>query len=61
MAARLGVRYQEINIVPEFEAFKASLATDFVGLAEDTTEENLQARIRGTLLMALSTSSAASC
>jgi NAD+ synthase (glutamine-hydrolysing) len=54
MAARLGVRYQEINIAPEFEAFKASLATDFVGLAEDTAEENLQARIRGTLLMALS-------
>jgi NAD+ synthase (glutamine-hydrolysing) len=54
MAARLGVRYQEINIAPEFEAFKASLATDFAGLAEDTTEENLQARIRGTLLMALS-------
>jgi NAD+ synthase (glutamine-hydrolysing) len=54
MAARLGVRYQEIDISPEFEAFKASLATDFAGLAEDTTEENLQARIRGTLLMALS-------
>jgi NAD+ synthase (glutamine-hydrolysing) len=54
MAARLGVRYQEINIAPEFEAFKASLATDFAGLPEDTTEENLQARIRGTLLMALS-------
>ncbi len=54
MAQRLGVRYDEISIVPEFEAFKASLAQDFAGLAEDTTEENIQARIRGTLLMALS-------
>lgn len=54
MATRLGVRYDEISIVPEFEAFKASLAGEFAGLAEDTTEENIQARIRGTLLMALS-------
>ena len=54
MATRLGVRYDEISIVPEFEAFKASLASEFAGRAEDTTEENIQARIRGTLLMALS-------
>jgi NAD+ synthase (glutamine-hydrolysing) len=54
MAARLGVRYDEISIVPEFEAFKASLAGEFKGLAEDTTEENIQARIRGVILMALS-------
>ncbi len=54
MAARLGVRYDEISIVPEFEAFKKSLADAFKGLTEDTTEENIQARIRGTLLMALS-------
>ncbi|WP_439609177.1 NAD+ synthase [Hydrogenophaga sp.] len=54
MAARLGVRYDEIGIAPQFEAFKASLAGEFAGLPEDTTEENLQARIRGTLLMALS-------
>ncbi len=54
MADRLGVRYDEISIVPEFEAFKASLAGEFKGLAEDTTEENIQARIRGTMLMALS-------
>ena len=54
MAARLGVRYDEISIVPEFEAFKASLAGEFAGRPEDTTEENIQARIRGTLLMALS-------
>ena len=54
MAKRMGVRYDEISIVPEFEAFKKSLASEFTGLAEDTTEENIQARIRGTLLMALS-------
>ena len=54
MAQRMGVRYDEISIVPEFLAFKASLAQQFAGLAEDTTEENIQARIRGTLLMALS-------
>ncbi|MES2974474.1 MAG: NAD+ synthase [Pseudomonadota bacterium] len=54
MASRLGVRYDEISIVPEFEAFKASLAGEFRGLGEDTTEENIQARIRGVILMALS-------
>ncbi|TBO32631.1 NAD+ synthase [Aquabacterium lacunae] len=54
MADRLGVHHDEIAIAPEFEAFKASLAPLFVGRAEDTTEENIQARIRGTLLMALS-------
>ena len=54
MAARLGVRYDEIPIAPMFDAFRSSLAEQFAGLPEDTTEENLQARIRGTLLMALS-------
>ena len=34
-AERLGVRYDEISIVPEFEAFKASLALEFKGRAED--------------------------
>ena len=54
MAGRMNVRYDEISIIPEFEAFKASLADQFKGRAEDTTEENIQARIRGTMLMALS-------
>jgi NAD+ synthase (glutamine-hydrolysing) len=54
MAERLGVRYDEIPIAPMFDAFRAGLAGQFAGLPEDTTEENLQARIRGTLLMALS-------
>ena len=57
MAQRLGVQYDEISILPEFEAFKASLAEQFRGLPEDATEENIQARIRGTLLMALSNKS----
>ena len=54
MAERVGVRHDVIDIAPQFEAFKEALAAQFNGLAEDTTEENLQARIRGTLLMALS-------
>jgi NAD+ synthase (glutamine-hydrolysing) len=54
MATRLGVRYDEISIVPEFAAFRASLAGEFKGLPEDTAEENIQARIRGVFLMALS-------
>jgi NAD+ synthase (glutamine-hydrolysing) len=54
MAKRLGVRYDEVSIVPEFEAFLGSLKADFEGTQLDTTEENIQARIRGTLLMALS-------
>ena len=54
MAERMGVRHDEISIASQFEAFKAALAPHFAGRAEDTTEENLQARIRGMLLMALS-------
>jgi NAD+ synthase (glutamine-hydrolysing) len=54
MAKRLKVRYDEISIKPMFESFKTSLAEEFKDLPEDTAEENIQARIRGTLLMALS-------
>jgi NAD+ synthase (glutamine-hydrolysing) len=54
MVKRLGVRYDEISIAPLFEGFKSALKAQFEGLAEDTTEENIQARVRGTLLMALS-------
>src|SRR6478609_8469678 len=54
MSKRLGVRYDEISIKLMFESFKQSLAKEFAGLPEDTTEENIQARIRGVLLMALS-------
>lgn len=54
MVARLGVRYDEIPIVDCFNAFRQTLSAEFAGLAEDTTEENIQARIRGTIMMALS-------
>ncbi len=54
MAEIAGVRYDEIPIDGVFQAFHAALATEFKGLAENATEENIQARIRGTLLMALS-------
>ena len=54
MAARIGVRYDEIPIHACFDAFRTTLAEEFKGLKEDATEENIQARIRGTLLMALS-------
>ncbi|MEK0433450.1 MAG: hypothetical protein RL700_1657 [Pseudomonadota bacterium] len=54
MAQRMQVRYDELSIVPMFKAFLQTLATDFQGKPIDTTEENIQARIRGTLLMAMS-------
>jgi NAD+ synthase (glutamine-hydrolysing) len=54
MAQRLNVRYDELSIVPMFEDFLTTLKTDFEGKPLDATEENIQARIRGTLLMALS-------
>lgn len=54
MAQTLGVRHDVLPIKPVFDAFLATLAGEFRGLPWDTTEENLQARIRGSLLMALS-------
>ena len=57
MAENLGVQYDEINIAPMVDAFDASLAKEFDGLPVDATEENIQARVRGTLLMALSNKS----
>ncbi|HEX5310743.1 NAD+ synthase [Aquabacterium sp.] len=54
MADRLGVQHDEISIAPMFDQFNQALAPLFVGRQPDTTEENIQARIRGTLLMALS-------
>jgi len=50
----LGVKYSVLPIAPMVEAFLATLAPEFEGLAKDTTEENLQARCRGTMLMAIS-------
>ena len=57
MVKLLGVRYDEIPISDCFESFRNALSFEFAGLPEDATEENLQARIRGTLLMALSNKS----
>jgi len=54
MAKRVGVEYSELPIKPLYENFRETLASDFAGLSFDSTEENLQARIRGMLLMALS-------
>jgi NAD+ synthase (glutamine-hydrolysing) len=54
MVKLLGVKYEELDIVPTFDALQGTLAPLFKGLPADTTEENLQARIRGVLLMALS-------
>lgn len=54
MVKILGVRYDEFPIEPMFQSYLAALEGTFAGRAVDATEENLQARIRGTLLMALS-------
>jgi len=54
MIRLLGVRYDEIAIEPAMQIFAGMLEKEFAGLPADTTEENLQARIRGMLLMALS-------
>ena len=53
-ANAFGVRYEEIAIDPLFQQYQLALAGMFAGLPEDLTEENIQARIRGNLLMALS-------
>jgi NAD+ synthetase len=54
LARNLGIEFREIPIEPMFAAYLESLAPAFAGRAPDVTEENLQARIRGGLLMALS-------
>jgi NAD+ synthase (glutamine-hydrolysing) len=54
LAQKLGIQYLTIPIEPAFAAFTEMLSSTFAGRAPDLTEENLQSRIRGTLLMALS-------
>ena len=54
VARNLGASFREIPIDPIFDGFEQALAGAFEGKDRDLTEENLQARIRGTLLMALS-------
>ena len=59
LARRLGCRLDEISIEGPRAAMQAALAPQFQGLAADVTEENLQSRLRGTILMALSNKSGA--
>jgi NAD+ synthase (glutamine-hydrolysing) len=54
LATSLGIRMDVIPIAPVVEAFEAQLEDVFAGRARDVAEENLQARVRGTLLMAIS-------
>ncbi|SHH79540.1 NAD+ synthase [Ferrimonas marina] len=56
-AKALGVEYEVVPIEPMFDGFMQTLTPLFAGAQKDTTEENLQARIRGVLLMALSNKS----
>lgn len=54
LAKNLGVQYDEIPISGPVDALEQSLAEQFKGMKVDATEENIQARVRGTMLMALS-------
>lgn len=54
LARNLGIRFETLPIAPLFQEFTRTLDPIFAGLQPDITEENLQSRIRGTLLMALS-------
>jgi NAD+ synthase (glutamine-hydrolysing) len=54
MATRLGLDFLTVDIEQPVQAFLKTLAPLFAGRAADVTEENLQSRVRGTLLMALS-------
>jgi NAD+ synthase (glutamine-hydrolysing) len=54
LAENLGIEFRTIPITDVFNSYRAALADTFRGRPEDVTEENLQARVRGNLLMALS-------
>ena len=54
LANALGIQYDVVPIEPVFEQLKSQLGEIFEGLKEDTTEENMQARIRGNILMSMS-------
>jgi NAD+ synthetase len=54
LAANLGIKFEVIGISGLFEAYRRALEPHFAGMKVDTTEENIQSRIRGALLMALS-------
>jgi NAD+ synthase (glutamine-hydrolysing) len=54
LAQNLGVEFLTLPITPTFESYREAFRQIFTGLPEDATEENIQARIRGNFLMALS-------
>ncbi len=54
LARNLGIRFELLSINPAYEAYRQTLQPVFAGCKEDVTEENIQSRARGTLLMALS-------
>ena len=54
LAKNLGIRFELLSINPAYEAYREILRPVFAGLKEDVTEENIQSRARGTLLMSLS-------
>ena len=54
LASNLGIRFEMVRITETFDAYRKALKPVFAGREEDVTEENLQARIRGSILMALS-------
>ncbi len=54
LSQNLGIAYKVIPIQDVFETYQKTLQTEFKGIPYDSTEENLQARIRGNILMALS-------
>ncbi len=54
LAANLGIRFEVLPITEIYEGFLKVLAPVFAGAPQDVTEENIQARIRGVILMALS-------
>ena len=54
LASNLGIRFEMLRISNVFDAYRQTMKPLFAGYEEDVTEENLQARIRGTLLMAIS-------
>jgi NAD+ synthase (glutamine-hydrolysing) len=54
LAKNLGIRFELLSINPAYEAYRGILKDVFAGQKEDVTEENIQSRARGALLMALS-------
>ena len=54
LATNLGIRFELLSINPAYEAYRETLHNVFAGQKEDVTEENIQSRARGTMLMALS-------